>query len=123
MEFYDVIETRRSIRGYLDKPVPEESIARISRAVQLAPTAASSSPPGVPASAAGVFCEAPDQSKSSISLSPQAAIDTARQAAMQILRMLVRGKNEPSRKFVCVVFMGSSREKSARMPADDAALY
>jgi nitroreductase len=44
MEFYDVIETRRSIRGYLDKPVPEESIARISRAVQLAPTACNRQP-------------------------------------------------------------------------------
>ena len=39
MEFYDVIETRRSIRGYLDKPVPADAIERISRAVQLAPTA------------------------------------------------------------------------------------
>ena len=31
MEFYDVIEARRSVRGYLDKNVPDEAIAKISR--------------------------------------------------------------------------------------------
>ena len=44
MEFYDVIETRRSVRGYLDKPVPADSLAKISRAVQLAPTACNRQP-------------------------------------------------------------------------------
>ena len=44
MEFYDVIEARRSIRGYLDKNVPDEAIAKISRAVQLAPTACNRQP-------------------------------------------------------------------------------
>ena len=44
MEFYDVIEARRSVRGYLDKNVPDEAIARISQAVQLAPTACNRQP-------------------------------------------------------------------------------
>ena len=44
MDFYDVIEARRSVRGYLDKNVPDEAIAKISRAVQLAPTACNRQP-------------------------------------------------------------------------------
>ena len=44
MDFYDVIEARRSVRGYLDKNVPDEAVARISRAVQLAPTACNRQP-------------------------------------------------------------------------------
>ncbi len=44
MEFYDVIEARRSVRGYLDKNVPDEAVAKISRAVQLAPTACNRQP-------------------------------------------------------------------------------
>ena len=44
MDFYDVIEARRSVRGYLEKNVPDEAVARISRAVQLAPTACNRQP-------------------------------------------------------------------------------
>ena len=44
MDFYDVIQARRSVRGYLDKNVPDEAIAKISRAVQLAPTACNRQP-------------------------------------------------------------------------------
>lgn len=41
MEFYNVIETRRSIRAYHpDKPVKDEQLKRILRAARFAPTAA-----------------------------------------------------------------------------------
>ena len=39
MDFYDVISTRRSIRHYSDRPVPDASLDRIAQAVPLAPTA------------------------------------------------------------------------------------
>ena len=44
MDFYDVIEKRRSIRSYKSDPVPEESLKRIARAVQLAPSACNMQP-------------------------------------------------------------------------------
>lgn len=41
MEFYDVVETRRSIRAYSpDKPIKDEQLKRILQAARLAPTAA-----------------------------------------------------------------------------------
>ncbi|MHA2203461.1 MAG: nitroreductase family protein [Candidatus Hodarchaeales archaeon] len=41
MEFYDVIETRRSIRAYNpDRKIKDEQLKRILRAARLAPTAA-----------------------------------------------------------------------------------
>ena len=49
MDFYDVIEARRSVRGYLDKNVPDDAVARISRAVQLG--SCSATPPPVRRSA------------------------------------------------------------------------
>lgn len=45
MEFFDVIETRRSIRAYHpDKPIKDEQLERILRAARLAPTAANRQP-------------------------------------------------------------------------------
>lgn len=38
MEFRQVIETRRAIRGYQDKAIPEDALQRIREAVRLAPT-------------------------------------------------------------------------------------
>ena len=44
MEFYDVLKARRSIRGYLQKDVPDDSLAKIMEAVRLAPTACNKQP-------------------------------------------------------------------------------
>jgi len=44
MEFYEVLETRRSIRAYRPDPVPADKLERIGRAVQLAPTACNRQP-------------------------------------------------------------------------------
>lgn len=44
MEFYKVIQNRRSIRGYRPDPVPDESLARIAEAVYLAPSAHNNQP-------------------------------------------------------------------------------
>lgn len=44
MEFYDVIRSRRSFRGYKPDPVPADALERISEAVQLAPTACNRQP-------------------------------------------------------------------------------
>lgn len=44
MEFYKVINTRRSIRNYSDRPVPEDSLKRIAEAAALAPTACNRQP-------------------------------------------------------------------------------
>lgn len=38
MEFYEVIKTRRSIRSYKNKPIPEETLKRILNAARLAPS-------------------------------------------------------------------------------------
>ena len=38
MEFYDVIEKRKTVREFLDKPVDFEKIKRILEAGNLAPT-------------------------------------------------------------------------------------
>lgn len=39
MDVYDAIKTRRSVRAYQDKPVPEDVLKRILEAVRLAPSA------------------------------------------------------------------------------------
>ncbi len=45
MDFFKVIETRRSIRAYHpDKPIKDEQLLRILRAARLAPTAANKQP-------------------------------------------------------------------------------
>lgn len=45
MEFFKVIETRRSIRAYdPDKPIKDEQLERILQAARLAPTAANKQP-------------------------------------------------------------------------------
>ncbi len=44
MEFYDVISTRRSIRNYADRPVPDDALNRIAEAAVLAPTACNRQP-------------------------------------------------------------------------------
>ena len=44
MEFDDVVRTRRSIRGYLDKPVPQELIREILEIAMRAPTSMKLSP-------------------------------------------------------------------------------
>jgi nitroreductase len=38
MEFYHVVETRRSIRSYQSTPIPEESLNRIMEAARVAPS-------------------------------------------------------------------------------------
>lgn len=44
MDFYDVITTRRSIRGYEEREVEEKKLARIMEAVRQAPTACNLQP-------------------------------------------------------------------------------
>ena len=44
MEFYDVLKTRRSIRGYKPDAVPEDALKRIAEAVRTAPTACNRQP-------------------------------------------------------------------------------
>ncbi|MFP4383669.1 MAG: nitroreductase family protein [Spirochaetia bacterium] len=39
MELYEAIETRKSVRSYLDKPVEEEKFSRIMEAARIAPSA------------------------------------------------------------------------------------
>lgn len=39
MDLYQAIKTRRSVRNYQDKPVPEESLTRMLKAARLAPSA------------------------------------------------------------------------------------
>ena len=38
MEFYEVINTRRSIRSYKNTPIPEESLKRVMMAARIAPS-------------------------------------------------------------------------------------
>lgn len=42
MDIYEAIESRHSVRSYLDTPVEKEKLERILRAAQLAPTATNS---------------------------------------------------------------------------------
>jgi len=44
MDFYEVIRTRRSIRGYQERPVEEDKLQRILEAARLAPSAANRQP-------------------------------------------------------------------------------
>ncbi len=44
MDFREVIRRRRSIRGYRQEPVPEDTLARVLEAARLAPTAANRQP-------------------------------------------------------------------------------
>jgi nitroreductase len=44
MEFSEVIRKRRSVRGYLPDPVPQEKLDRILEAVRIAPSAANLQP-------------------------------------------------------------------------------
>lgn len=44
MDFYDVIRKRRSIRGYRNDLIPDESLDRIAEAVSLAPSACNLQP-------------------------------------------------------------------------------
>jgi len=44
MEFYEVIEKRRSVRGYRPDPVEEEKLQRVLSAARLAPSAANRQP-------------------------------------------------------------------------------
>ncbi len=39
MDVYEAIQTRKSVRGFLDKDVPEETLTRILNAARLAPSA------------------------------------------------------------------------------------
>ncbi|SHE46739.1 Nitroreductase [Caldanaerobius fijiensis DSM 17918] len=38
VEFYDVVEKRRSIRKYINKPIPEDTIKKVLNAARLAPS-------------------------------------------------------------------------------------
>jgi nitroreductase len=44
MDFWDVIHRRRSIRGYRQDPVPDDTLTRVLEAARLAPTAANRQP-------------------------------------------------------------------------------
>lgn len=44
MEFYEVLNKRRSIRSYKSDPIPKESLDRIAKAVQCAPSACNLQP-------------------------------------------------------------------------------
>ncbi len=44
MEFTDLINKRKSIRGYLSKPVEKEKLTKVLEAARLAPTAKNSQP-------------------------------------------------------------------------------
>ncbi|HCN93396.1 MAG TPA: nitroreductase, partial [Hyphomonas sp.] len=44
MNYDDVVKSRRSIRGYLDKPVPKELIREILEIAMRAPTSMNSQP-------------------------------------------------------------------------------
>jgi nitroreductase len=44
MEFYDVVKSRRSIRGYKSDAIAEETLERIAEAVRLAPSACNMQP-------------------------------------------------------------------------------
>ena len=44
MDFYDVVSTRRSIRHYSDRPVPDGLLMKIAHAASLAPTACNRQP-------------------------------------------------------------------------------
>lgn len=44
MDFLELVKTRYSVRSYQDKPVDEESLARILEAVRLAPSGANRQP-------------------------------------------------------------------------------
>lgn len=44
MELSEAIKTRRSIRGFLDKPVPKEILKEVLRAAMLAPSAGNQQP-------------------------------------------------------------------------------
>lgn len=44
MDFYDVIRSRRSFRGYKNDPVPAHALEKMAEAVQLAPTACNRQP-------------------------------------------------------------------------------
>ena len=39
MRVFEAIRKRRSVRGYLDKPIPEDALVRILEAGRLAPSA------------------------------------------------------------------------------------
>jgi nitroreductase len=44
MEFYEVIESRRSVRAYASEPVEDEKLDRVLNAARLAPSAANRQP-------------------------------------------------------------------------------
>ena len=44
MNFYDVLEKRRSIRGFQSTPIPDEAVRRIAAAVKAAPSACNLQP-------------------------------------------------------------------------------
>ena len=44
MDFYEVIEKRRSVRAYKSDPIPETALQNIAKAVQLAPSACNLQP-------------------------------------------------------------------------------
>ena len=44
MEFYDVIKTRRSVRGYRSDPIPDDVLYRVLDATRLAPSGSNRQP-------------------------------------------------------------------------------
>ena len=44
MDFYEVIKTRRSIREYTDKPIPDEVLERVLNAARIAPSGGNHQP-------------------------------------------------------------------------------
>ena len=43
MEFYDVIKTRRSVRGYRSDPIPDDVLDRVLDAARMAPSGSNAS--------------------------------------------------------------------------------
>ena len=44
MDFYDVVRTRRSVRKYSDRAIPEEVLARVLEAARVAPSGSNRQP-------------------------------------------------------------------------------
>ena len=44
MDFYEVVKTRRSVRSFSDKPIPEDVLKRVLNAARVAPSGSNRQP-------------------------------------------------------------------------------
>jgi nitroreductase len=44
MEFFDVVQTRRSVRSFKDEPVPDEVLSKVLETVRIAPSGSNRQP-------------------------------------------------------------------------------